>query len=226
MTIPEITKKFVREIGTKAKKGNYEVKVGNIKITVFPNVFPPQSSFSESSHSVYEEFGNLVGKRVLDIGTGTGIQAIKAIRAGAKYVEAVDIYPLAVECAKYNINRNGHNGKINVFESDMFSNVPKKRYNLIIANLPIIDYPEEDVRLHSLFDPNFRYHERLFQDASKYLSRLGKIILCHANLDKKASFKRLEGLAKTNGFSSKVDKSINALSYEWRTYNFEMKLIK
>ena len=95
--LPVISQLFKEDIEKKAKEGVYEKVVDGIKITVFPYVFPPASPFSESTHSVYDEFGDLRGKTVLDIGTGTGIQAIKASLAGAKIVDAVDIFEVAID---------------------------------------------------------------------------------------------------------------------------------
>ena len=186
--IPDITRRFITDLEKKAKNGNYTIKTEGVDITVFPYVFPPSSPFSESSHTVYDEFEDLKGKRVLDIGTGTGVQAIKAVLAGAEHVDAVDIYKPAVECAEYNIKRKGLRDIISVFESDLFSNVPRNKYDLIIANLPIVDCSEEDVKRHSLFDPGFQYHKRLFEEVHEYLAEGGRIVLCHADLQGKEDF--------------------------------------
>jgi len=218
-TIPPIAREFVRMIEDKANAGRYRVNVNGIPIDIFPYIFPPASLFSESTHIVYDHFGNLSGKRILDIGTGTGIQAIQAALAGADEVDAVDIYDKAVECAKHNVRLNGLDGKIKVWQSDLFSNVPKKEYDLIIANLPMVEADQVDIRLHSLFDPNFVYHERLFQDAPEYLSNIGIINMPHANLQD-GSFERLEEIAQRNGFIPDIKKAVNSLGYEWRNYDF------
>jgi len=221
--ISDITKRFITDIKKKAKNGSYTVKAEGVDITVFPYVFPPSSPFSESSHNVYDEFRNLKGKKVLDIGTGTGIQAIKSVLAGAKCVDAVDIYKPAVECAKYNARANRVSNKIRVFESDLFSNIPRNKYDLIIANLPIVDCQEEDIKLHSLIDPGFQYHKRLFEEASEYLTKDGRIVLCHADLQGEEDFDKLERLAEENGFSYKISNSIDSLGHEWRMYSFRRK---
>ena len=208
-------------IKAKAKKGPYQIKLNGVLIDVFPYIFPPSSPFSESTHTVYDELGHLKGKNVLDIGTGTGIQAIQAVLAGAEKVDAVDIYEGAVECARHNFKLNCLEKKIKVWKSDLFSNVPRKQYDLIIANLPIVDIEEEDLRLHSLFDPGFKYHERLFQEAPAYLAKDGSIILCHADLQSRG-FERLETLATNHGYTFKVKQAIKSLGYEWRNYEFKL----
>jgi len=138
-------------------------------------------------------------------------------------VDAVDIYKPAVECAKYNARANRVSNKIRVFESDLFSNIPRNKYDLIIANLPIVDCQEEDIKLHSLIDPGFQYHKRLFEEASEYLTKDGRIVLCHADLQGEEDFDKLERLAEENGFSYKISNSIDSLGHEWRMYSFRRK---
>jgi ribosomal protein L11 methyltransferase len=50
---------------------------------------------------------DLRGKRVLDIGTGSGVLAIAAVRLGAREVVAVDNDPDALAAARDNVARNG-----------------------------------------------------------------------------------------------------------------------
>lgn len=216
---PTISQNFVKMIKDKATQGTYRIDVNGVLIDVFPYIFPPESPFSKSTKAVYEYFGRLDNKKVLDIGTGTGIQAIQAALAGAEQVDATDIYVGAVECARHNVELNGLENRIRVWQSDLFKNIPKKEYDLIIANLPIVEVEESDIRLHSLFDPKFKYHNRLFQDAPAYLSNKGRIELCHANLQTKG-FERLEETAKKYGFIPNIKKAVNSLGYEWRNYEF------
>jgi ribosomal protein L11 methyltransferase len=49
----------------------------------------------------------LDGRRVLDVGTGSGILAIAAAKQGASEVVAVDVDPIAVGAAAQNAERNG-----------------------------------------------------------------------------------------------------------------------
>jgi predicted nicotinamide N-methyase len=62
------------------------------------------------------------GRTVLDVGTGSGLCAIAAARAGAASVTAVDIDPHAVEAARLNARANGV--RIDVFGRDVADEPP------------------------------------------------------------------------------------------------------
>ena len=51
------------------------------------------------------------GMNVLDLGTGSGILSIAAIKLGAESVLALDIDPVAVKVAKVNAEKNGVGSK-------------------------------------------------------------------------------------------------------------------
>jgi ribosomal protein L11 methyltransferase len=59
------------------------------------------------------------GEDVIDVGTGSGILAIGAVKLGARNVLALDLDPVAVTSAKANAELNGLAGKIDVRESDL-----------------------------------------------------------------------------------------------------------
>lgn len=55
------------------------------------------------------------GRRILDIGTGTGLLAMMAVRAGAEHVYACEINPHKADLAKTIIAQNGMEEKITLF---------------------------------------------------------------------------------------------------------------
>lgn len=61
----------------------------------------------------------LPGRRVLDLGTGSGILAIAAAKLGAGPVLALDNDPVAVEVAAENIARNGVAGAVRAAEGSL-----------------------------------------------------------------------------------------------------------
>ena len=74
------------------------------------------------------------GERVLDIGTGSGILAIAALKLGAAEAEGVDIDPMCVRTAGENAERNGVAEHSTVLVGDL-SDKASGKYNIITANI-------------------------------------------------------------------------------------------
>ena len=74
------------------------------------------------------------GERVLDIGTGSGILAIAALKLGADSAEGVDIDPVAVRTAGENAALNGVQDKLTVLVGDL-SDKASGKYDIITANI-------------------------------------------------------------------------------------------
>src|SRR5258708_21625879 len=77
-----------------------------LDLRIAEDVFAPSTSNMEGDpfrRAVEAEA--TAGGRVLDMGTGSGVSAILAARAGADVV-AVDVNPKAVECARLNAEPN------------------------------------------------------------------------------------------------------------------------
>lgn len=74
------------------------------------------------------------GERVLDIGTGSGILAIAALKLGAAEAEGVDIDPMCVRTTGENAERNGVAEHFTVLVGDL-SDKASGKYNIITANI-------------------------------------------------------------------------------------------
>lgn len=80
---------------------------------------------------------SLTSRSVLDVGTGTGVLAIAAVRRGAAHVVACDTDPVAVATATENARRNGvPAGVLRVVEGSLDA-VPAApaRFDVVVANL-------------------------------------------------------------------------------------------
>ena len=78
---------------------------------------------------------DIKGKKVLDMGCGTGILAILAAKMGAATpVDAIDIDPVAVESARENSRKNRVGDKIILFEGDS-SLITEGSYDIILVNI-------------------------------------------------------------------------------------------
>ncbi|MBF0395661.1 MAG: 50S ribosomal protein L11 methyltransferase [Desulfobacterales bacterium] len=72
---------------------------------------------------------------VLDVGTGSGILMIAAIKLGAKKVCGIDIDEVAVEIAKDNLNKNKiSDDKFSIFPGNLLQNI-KTSFDIIVANI-------------------------------------------------------------------------------------------
>lgn len=93
-------------------------------------VYPPK----EDTFLLLDSLSDVQGKRVLEMGCGSGIIALHCAKAGAE-VTAVDADPKAVVCARANAERNGL--ELDVIVSDLFLDVDGE-FDVIIFNPPYL----------------------------------------------------------------------------------------
>ena len=107
------------------------------------------------------------GESVLDIGTGTGIQAIFAAEKASRVV-AMDIDEHAIKNTQLNASRLGVSDKITTRKSDLFNALkPGEKFDVIISSIPYAWGAETR--------GNWKLHERFFRDAVKHLNPNGRI---------------------------------------------------
>jgi len=93
---------------------------------------------------------NLSGKTCLDLGTGSGIQAIAMIKAGAKFVVCVDINKEALKQSRENVEsylasrKTLFPGQIWFIEGDLFENLQGWRFDFVAFNPPYV--PSEKIK--------------------------------------------------------------------------------
>ena len=92
--------------------------------------------------------------RVLDMGTGSGVNGIVAASRAHK-VLAVDVNPAAVACAGDNAERNGVADRVTVQESDLFQNA-SGRFDLIIFDPPYRWFRPRDMFERGMADESYR----------------------------------------------------------------------
>jgi release factor glutamine methyltransferase len=114
------------------------VLVAGLRLNVLRGVFNPSMHFTSSVFARYIMRRGVVpaGSSVLDLGTGSGVLAIAAARAGAGAVVATDINPQAIESAALNVRRYGLEREIAVREGDIFAPVHGERFDLVLCNPP------------------------------------------------------------------------------------------
>jgi len=129
------------------------------------------------------------GDAVLDMGTGSGIQAIVAAATAARVV-AVDINPEAVRLARENARANGVADKVTVLEGDLFAplaacgrdvTVPRL-FDVILLNPPYLEGRVRSLLDHAMFDPGRRLHRRFFAEAGAFLAPGGCVLMVCSSL--------------------------------------------
>lgn len=99
----------------------------------------PKMSFGTGHHATTYLMLSLLenepvaGRRVLDMGTGTGVLAILAAKKEASYVEAIDVDEWAFDNAQANFERNGV--AVTALMGDASLLTPDKRFDVIMANI-------------------------------------------------------------------------------------------
>jgi release factor glutamine methyltransferase len=133
--------------------------------------------------------------RVLDVGTGSGIQALTAIEdPNVKEVIAIDINEDVISQLKEQI-RERKLRKIKVFKSDLFENV-HGHFSLIVFNPPYLpqDKGIEDPALYGGKN-GWEISERFFKEVSKFLFPDGRVLFLFSTLTNKD---KIEEILKNN----------------------------
>lgn len=73
-------------------------------------------------------------QHVADIGTGSGILAIAAVKLGAKQVDAIEVDATVIPIAESNFRTNGVTPQVNLFQGDSLKSV-QATYHLIVGNI-------------------------------------------------------------------------------------------
>ncbi|MFZ2151174.1 MAG: methyltransferase [Candidatus Absconditicoccaceae bacterium] len=185
------------------------------KIIVNKNVFPLDSEFSHSSMMTAQNIPYGLNT-VLDIGTGTGVQAIIAAKRGAKKVLATDIDDNSLQNAGENIAYHGLQNIIELRKSDLWENIQSgEKLDLILAQLPFADCDYISPVSHFLFDPNFRLHDRVLAKAKQHLNSKGKLFISGGEI---SNDKLLLDLIKKYGYKIDDIKEEIVNSISWKLY--------
>jgi ribosomal protein L3 glutamine methyltransferase len=118
--------------------------LGDLSFYVDERVIVPRSFIAEL---LREQLAPWIGNadqvgNVLDMCTGSGCLAILAAHAFPNaHVDAVDLSVDALDVAQYNVTDYTLEDRISLIESDLFSKLKGKKYDVIISNPPYVDAP-------------------------------------------------------------------------------------
>lgn len=111
------------------------------------------------------------GKRVFDVGTGTGVLSFLLLQRGAAHAVGTDIDARAVACATANARRLGLADRFEAQERSLF---PEGRADLVVANPPWIPEPPKTRLDRAVFDPDNAFLEGFLAGLPAHLSKGGE----------------------------------------------------
>ena len=119
-----------------------EAWLGGYRFYVDERVIVPRSFISEL---IPEHFSPWIAdpaqvENALDLCTGSGCLPILLADAFPQaHIDAVDISPEALQVARRNVDEYALADRINLVESDLYSKLPARQYDLIISNPPYVN---------------------------------------------------------------------------------------
>jgi methylase of polypeptide subunit release factors len=152
-------------------------RAAGFRLIVRPTVFHPRRFITSEFFASFIGRLDLSGKRVADVGTGSGILALAAARAGAAHVTAVDVNPKAALTAAENARANGHGDSFVAVCSNLLSALaPVALFDVIISSPPSFPGEPRDIADRAWHaGPNYRDVVPLFDQARERLAPGGRV---------------------------------------------------
>ena len=154
-------------------------RAAGFRLIVRPTVFHPRYFITSEFFASFISRQDLNGKRVADVGTGSGILGLAAARAGAASVTAVDVNPNAALTAAENARANGYGDCFMAVCSDLLGALaPGALFDAVISSPPSFPGEPRDIADRSWHaGPNYRDIAPLFDQARDRLAPGGRVYL-------------------------------------------------
>ncbi len=157
------------------------IRVRGITLELDAEVYRPAED-SLLLLSAIESLSDLSGLRCLDVGTGTGILAIKMALLGCDTV-ASDISDRAVRLALRNAHTNGV--EIHVVQGNLSHHFREHSFDLVVFNPPYLpEEPDPTIELSISWSGGARGRkliEGLLKDLPRILKERGRALILHAS---------------------------------------------
>ena len=179
------------------------IEFAGFKLTISPTVYDPRYYRAPAYFARFIGGLDLSGKTVADVGTGSGLQALAAARAGATTVVAVDINPSAVATAAANVSANGFEHCVVTVTSDLLSTLPTSpKFDVILSNPPFCDGQAWDVADRAWrAGPEYQDITPLFSQARERLAPEGVMYLI---LSSHTDLEFIGAVMRRAGFSVRI----------------------
>lgn len=155
------------------------VKELNQSIAVFPTVYAP-NVYNQPMRQFLNDQDLRWAKDVLEIGTGTGVLSLIALRKGAGHVIGTDINLEATANSIYNSEKLGYK---NNFDSRLvplsspgaFVVIKKhETFDLIISNPPWFEGKPKTIEEYAVYDSEYKLLYSLIDGLDRHLKKNGK----------------------------------------------------
>jgi release factor glutamine methyltransferase len=160
-------------------RATWVTRAAGFRLIVRPTVFHPRCFLTSEFFAAFIGQLDLRGKRVADVGTGSGILALAAARAGAAQVTAIDVNPNAALSAAENARVNGHGEGFTAVCANLLSALaPAALFDVIISSPPSFPGEPRDVADRAWYaGPSYRDVIPLFDQARQRLAPSGRMYL-------------------------------------------------
>jgi ribosomal protein L11 methyltransferase len=132
-----------------------QYRAGRRKYILLDTVSSFGTGLHETTKFMAEFIQELEGRfeRLLDIGTGTGILALVALKCGVKEVTAIDIDDMCVDASQANFKANDHSFVGVILHSDLAAFKPTQSFDFVCANLVTHDLITMKRKIFSFVKP-------------------------------------------------------------------------
>ncbi len=159
-----------------SRRSTQVTRAAGFRLTVRPTVFHPRYFISSECFAEFIDGLDLRGKCVIDVGTGSGILALAAARAGADCVFAADINPNAALTAADNARANGFPAVKAVCSNLLSAFAPRPLFDVILSSPPKHAGEPRDLADRGWHaGPAYRDIAALFEQACERLKPGGRI---------------------------------------------------
>lgn len=123
----------VKELAAERLQATITVPCGPFNFLVDPDVYFHSRSVGMQ---VFLSKARFPGKDILDMGCGTGSVGIFALHRGARSATFTDVSPKAIKNTKKNVALHEMEDRAEVLQSDLFSALGRRKFDVILFNLP------------------------------------------------------------------------------------------